>query len=405
MAGGAQATQVRTPTEVASPAPAAGAGSALERDPRDPSGQTFTYRPEPSPGQISTEEQAANGVLFAANEEAPAEQAETEPAKPSKDHSAQSDDPFDWVKDAHQHAGSNPEAMNTYLRHKFPIGKIPDSMKERYGGSSGYHYLEDEGDGTDPSHYGNFDVSGTIHVLGLNQTYETAFMRNLHTVLRQPEYAKYGLGFNDRGYLESITNFREIGAKRGKDPAVFLATNIVESGLRNDKIGADGEIGMGQVMPGTGRMVGVDNLYPLKANNLASATYLANHLDEFGNNLALSFAAYNSGAGNVHRAGNKVPNIVAGLANVPLYVEKSTACYQAICKAREMTEAQTRIRTEVIDHSTPTIAYAPTTPANAATGATPAAPDSSNGAKPQTGNQSWWQKAMGWHGFFGDKKK
>ena len=63
-----------------------------------------------------------------------------------------------------------------------------------------------------------------------------------------------------------------------------------------------GAAGLGQLMPGTARDLGVSNRFDPKANILGAARYLRQMLDKFGV-VHLAPAAYNAGPGAVERAG------------------------------------------------------------------------------------------------------
>lgn len=67
-----------------------------------------------------------------------------------------------------------------------------------------------------------------------------------------------------------------------------------------------GAFGLGQLMPGTARQLGV-NAYDLRDNLDGAARYLSDQLTEFGDP-RLALAAYNAGPGRVKKLG-RVPNI------------------------------------------------------------------------------------------------
>ena len=111
----------------------------------------------------------------------------------------------------------------------------------------------------------------------------------------------------------------------GLDPTYFKAIGSVESGNNaaapNSSAGAQGPM---QVMPGTASDMGVTDPTDVTQNVYASAKYLSQQLDKYGNP-DLAAAAYNSGPG-------RVDDYLAGKASLPdetlAYVPKVAAAYK-----------------------------------------------------------------------------
>ena len=113
------------------------------------------------------------------------------------------------------------------------------------------------------------------------------------------------LNFIDKLDEEQAANAEKVAkaAKRaGVDPALAVAIAYQESRLRsNPPRGADGEIGMMQVMPGTGRGMGYNEkqLGNLDQNIEAGVQYLKKGLEATGNDPRLAAIYYNGGPGAV----------------------------------------------------------------------------------------------------------
>jgi len=113
------------------------------------------------------------------------------------------------------------------------------------------------------------------------------------------------LNFIDKLDEEQAANAEKVAkaAKRaGVDPALAVAIAYQESRLRSDPPrGSSGEIGMMQVMPGTGRGMGYNEkqLSNLDQNIEAGVQYLKKGLEATGNDPRLAAIYYNGGPGAV----------------------------------------------------------------------------------------------------------
>jgi TP901 family phage tail tape measure protein len=86
--------------------------------------------------------------------------------------------------------------------------------------------------------------------------------------------------------------------KRGLDPALFAGLISTESGFSQSALSSAGAIGLGQLMPGTARELGVNPRDALQ-NLAGAAEYLAKQIAAFG--LEGGLRAYNQGPGNQQR--------------------------------------------------------------------------------------------------------
>lgn len=103
----------------------------------------------------------------------------------------------------------------------------------------------------------------------------------------------------------------EVAQRHNIDPLLLHALAHIESRHQAQAISPAGARGLMQVMPATGRSMGVAEadraLLTPEANLEASAKYLKQLQARFGNNLTLVLAAYNAGEGAVERNGRRVP--------------------------------------------------------------------------------------------------
>jgi soluble lytic murein transglycosylase-like protein len=110
----------------------------------------------------------------------------------------------------------------------------------------------------------------------------------------------------------------------GLDPRLVLAVVMEESGGDPAARSAAGARGLMQLMPGTARDLGVKNTLDPAANLDGGARYLAAQLERFDGRLDLALAAYNSGPGNVDRAGGRVPAFTETRRYVDRVLERYT---------------------------------------------------------------------------------
>lgn len=93
--------------------------------------------------------------------------------------------------------------------------------------------------------------------------------------------------------------------KYGIPPDLFLRQIKQESAWNPRAVSSAGAMGLGQLMPGTARELGVSDPYNPEQNLDGAARYMAQQYKKFGD-WRLALAAYNAGPGNVQKH-NGVP--------------------------------------------------------------------------------------------------
>ncbi len=117
--------------------------------------------------------------------------------------------------------------------------------------------------------------------------------------------------------------FTQAGAKYGVSPKLLAAVAKVESNYNPRAVSPAGAQGLMQLMPSTAAGLGVNPFDPAQAVD-GAARILSRNLSEFGS-LPLAIAAYNAGAGAVHKYGGIPP-----YAETQAYVPKVLAAMSAI---------------------------------------------------------------------------
>lgn len=111
----------------------------------------------------------------------------------------------------------------------------------------------------------------------------------------------------DAGPAAWRAHVARLAARYDLSPALLEAVVWQESRWNAQAVSAAGARGLAQLMPATGRQLGVDWRDPV-ANLEGGARYLRLQLDRFGGDVEKALAAYNAGPGRVERAGG-VPAI------------------------------------------------------------------------------------------------
>ena len=126
--------------------------------------------------------------------------------------------------------------------------------------------------------------------------------------------------------LDTITaSILAFSEKYKVDPRLVIAIFLVESGFNPDATSRCGAMGIGQLMPGTARGLGVKNAYDPVENIEGSIRLISSHLAKYGD-LALALSAYNAGPGAVRKYKGVPP-----YRETQNYVRKVTAIYKVLC--------------------------------------------------------------------------
>ena len=112
-------------------------------------------------------------------------------------------------------------------------------------------------------------------------------------------------------------------AQYGLPTGLLDALIWTESRYNPLAVSGAGAAGLGQLMPGTARELGVFNRFDPRTNLMGAARYLRQMLDKFGM-VHLAIAAYNAGPGAVERAGGIPLN-----GETPSYVRNVLAFWGA----------------------------------------------------------------------------
>jgi soluble lytic murein transglycosylase-like protein len=170
------------------------------------------------------------------------------------------------------------------------------------------------------------------------------------TVNVLPPQAQAGLQAQETG-TEALAasvpwyqHIRQAASAYGVDVHLLQAVVAVESNFDANAVSRSGAIGLMQIMPATAAgLIGLRGtrqslrlqLQDPAINVHAGALYLRSLLDSFSQRVDLALAAYNAGAGNVRKAGNRVPTN----GKTPQYVSRVTALYASLKAAAFAPEA------------------------------------------------------------------
>jgi soluble lytic murein transglycosylase-like protein len=102
-------------------------------------------------------------------------------------------------------------------------------------------------------------------------------------------------------------NIRAAGAKYGLDPDFIRSIIAAESAGNPKAVSPKGAGGLMQLMPGTAKALGVNNVFDSAANVDGGTAYIRQLLDRYDHDVVLALAAYNAGPGKVDNYGGLPP--------------------------------------------------------------------------------------------------
>ena len=114
-----------------------------------------------------------------------------------------------------------------------------------------------------------------------------------------------------------------LAAEYGVDEALVRAVIRMESGGRTAAVSPKGAMGLMQLMPGTARMLGVEDPFDPVQNLEGGIKYLSQLSDKYQGDLVKTLAAYNAGPGRVDSYGGVPP-----FAETQNYVKNVLSMYR-----------------------------------------------------------------------------
>jgi membrane-bound lytic murein transglycosylase MltF len=143
-------------------------------------------------------------------------------------------------------------------------------------------------------------ITGNVHLWSDETRTYLAKLKQLHAATH---------GADMRRFHDTVEIFRRYAGQYGFDTLMLVAQGYQESRLNQSAHSRVGAVGLMQVMPETGRTLGVGNIYEAPPNVHAGAKYMAQLMDVYfkdvpfddQNRNLFAFAAYNAGPGAIQR--------------------------------------------------------------------------------------------------------
>jgi soluble lytic murein transglycosylase-like protein len=103
------------------------------------------------------------------------------------------------------------------------------------------------------------------------------------------------------GDTQTWSHIHEAARTYGLDPDLVAAVIRAESNFNPNAVSRKGAQGLMQIMPGTARLLGLQDAFDGKENIKGGCRYLRSLLDDFNGDIKLALAAYNAGGDNVRK--------------------------------------------------------------------------------------------------------
>lgn len=137
--------------------------------------------------------------------------------------------------------------------------------------------------------------------------------------------AKFNRRLNSKQVDDITTGLLTFSWNYQVDPRLVMAVVLQESGFKPNATSRTGAMGLGQLMPGTARGLGVGNAYDPIQNLGGAVKLIRGHLDKYGD-LSLALSAYNAGPGAVRKYGGVPP-----YRETRNYVRRVSQIYKSLC--------------------------------------------------------------------------
>ena len=138
------------------------------------------------------------------------------------------------------------------------------------------------------------DEQGTVHFSNVPMDRRYQFKEKERTTKPSQTLFEY----RKKKYAKLI---QKIAQEKGLDPALLQAVVEVESAYNPDAVSPKGAVGLMQLMPETGKKLGVKDPYQPRQNIEGGALYLQQLLKKYEGRLQFALAAYNAGEKAVDR--------------------------------------------------------------------------------------------------------